>query len=483
MKQRPENDVGARRFVRPCLAILLCLPACQSTMPSARLQSEIALPVPASASTLLEAGRFDRSDAGETYRLTPLSVIRTAFNRQPAIKSSYHRFKSEEARYDFFYTSRDSLTPRFRWSNSYAESRDRNIEAADPVTRTRDHSVALSVEKRFFDTSALDVSVGLQAGAVDEALGNQPFVSARLRYPLWASREKLERTSEEIFWKNQVDDAQLGYIQGVRNRLESVLFQFYNVVLLRRECEHRKQWQSDLEALLTRIDGDGEKDRDSDRKRVRAEIASAIATLRDVTGRFDVQIERLKAACGLPFDTVVELDGAAFNPFEGQTHEELFRISIETDPEIETLRNAKRNAEVQLDLARRGRWDIAFLADGTSNLDGGGEEDGLSDWAVSLGLDVSAVDSRVTDSLIRQAESNIAHFEQRIVEREDQVFVDTFEPILRMETLAQSRRELERNLPRFQNDYRQGLEEYFEGKLNIDDLLTRREELFWQEYE
>ncbi|MGD2110333.1 MAG: hypothetical protein PVI86_13210, partial [Phycisphaerae bacterium] len=48
---------------------------------------------------------------------------------------------------------------------------------------------------------------------------------------------------------------------------------------------------------------------------------------------------------------------------------------------------------------------------------------------------------------------------------------------------AQSRRELERNLPRFQNDYRQGLEEYFEGKLNIDDLLTRREELFWQEYE
>jgi hypothetical protein len=89
----------------------------------------------------------------------------------------------------------------------------------------------------------------------------------------------------------------------------------------------------------------------------------------------------------------------------------------------------------------------------------------------------------VTDSLIRQAESNIARFNQEIVAREDQVFVDTFEPLLRIETLGQSRDELVANLPRYQADYDNGLDEYFADKLNIDDLLTRREELFYQEQE
>lgn len=450
-------------------------------MPSARLKSEVALPVPASASALLQPDRFDRDDKGEVHRLTPRSVIVIAFNQQPEIKSSFHRFKSEEARYDFFYTSRDSLTPRVRWSNRYSEVRDKNLE--DPTSRIRDHSVEFSVEKRFFDTTALDVSVGLRASAVDEALGNQPFVSASLRYPLWASREKLKRTSEEIFWQNQVDDAQLGYIQRVRSNLQFILFRFHDAVNLGRRREYATRQLRDLEALLKRLDADPQKDRNSDRERVEAEIASVKAEIRDVTGRFDVVLERLKADCGLPFHAKVVLDEEPFNPFEGLSHDELFRLSIETDPEIATLRNAKRNAKVQLDLARRGRWDIALLADGMSNLDGGGESDGMSDWSVAVGLDVSAVDARVTDSLIRQAEANIARFNQAIVAREDQVFVDTFEPLLRIETLGQSCNELGANLPRYQTDYDTGLNDYFAGKLNIDDLLTRREELYDQEDE
>ena len=208
-----------------------------------------------------------------------------------------------------------------------------------------------------------------------------------------------------------------------------------------------------------------------------------IAGTRNHTGRFDVMLERLKAACGLPFHAQLELVEEPFNPFEGMMHDVLFRVSIETDPEILTLRNARRNAEVQLDLARRGRWDMALLASGTSNLEGGGERDGESDWSVSVGFDVSAVDTRVTGSLIQQAQSNIARFDQAIASRENAVYVDTFEPLLRIETLGQSRDELISNLPRYQADYDNGVTEYHAGNLNIDDLLKRREDLYEQEEE
>ena len=423
--------------------------------------------------------RFSRADSDEAYRLTPRSLISIAFNRQPQIKSSFHRFKSEEARYDFFYTSRDSLTPRFRSSNRFGDTR-----VNEEVTRDRGHTVELGVEKLFFDTSRLDMAIGFDASAVDEEMGYNPFLAAHLRYPLWASREKLERTSEEIFWRNQVDDAQLSYIQEVRWSLQNTLFRFHEVVRLRREVEHLRRWQADLERLPGKLDSlPAGRDLASDRRRIEAEIAKVVAEVRNESGRYDIDFERLKAASGLPFHAEIELVDEPFNPFEGITHDELFRMSIETDPEIATLQNSARNSEVQLDLARRGRWDIALQLSGASSLEGAAEDEGVSDWSVVAGLDVSAVDPRVTDSLIRQAEANIARFNQSIANRENSIFVDTFEPLIRIETLGKSHDDLRSNLPRFQADYDNGVAEYLAGNLNIDDLLKRRENLFEQDEE
>ena len=52
-----------------------------------------------------------------------------------------------------------------------------------------------------------------------------------------------------------------------------------------------------------------------------------------------------------------------------------------------------------------------------------------------------------------------------------------------LEVSFQSRDELVRNLPRYQTDYERGLDEYFAGRLNIDNLLDRREKLQRQEQE
>lgn len=437
----------------------------------------IQLPVPTASRSTPSEERLSRARADEVYPLSARSLIPLAFDLQPNIKSSYQRFKSEEARYDFFVVSRDSLTPTFTSANTAGESRDAHVP-----TRDRDHTVELGIEKRFFDTTELNVGMGYQTDVQDEDIGNFPFVSADLRYPLWASREKLERTSEEIFRRNELNDAQLAYIQEVRNRLQRAMFQYFRVTDLRRRVDSATRWHDDLTALKARIEAMPGRHA-TDLRRCEAEISRVSSELRNRRGRLEVDYAGLKSACGIPLYAQVEIVEEPFNPFEGATHEELFRLSIETDPEIQTLRNEVRNSEVELDLARRGRWDIALLLAGQSSIEGRGRSDGDSDWSVSVGVEVSRVDARVTRSLTRQARARIARFTEAIVARENDIFVDTLEPLIRMDTLSESRDELRANLPRFTQDYETGLDEYFAGRLNIDDLLKRRETLWEQEQE
>lgn len=452
--------------------------ACSSTVPSASLQSAVNLPVPASMISSSPAERLSSVDRGERYTVTPLSLIALAFDKQPDIKSSYERFRSEKGRYDFFYTSRDSLTPGLRWSNSFSEGR-----TIEDVTRQRDHTVEFTIEKQFFDTTELNVGIGYRTTDIDDDIGNSPLISADLRYPLWVSREKLTRTSEDIFRRNELDDVQLDYIQQIRRRLQDSLFRFHDVNNLKRQVDFYSEWLADLSTLGETLNTIPNRDLADDRRRLEAEVAKVFAARRNVAGRHEILVARLKAAIGIPFHARLEMKDVPFNPFTDQTHAELLQLSIETDPEIATLRNSMRNAEVQLDLARRGRWDLALLLSGESALEGRGEAEGQSDWAVSVGLDFRAVDPRVTDSLIRQATASINRFSQAIASRENVVFTDTLEPLVRIDTLSQSREDLIENLPRYLNDYQAGVRRYEQGSFNIDDLLKRRENVFDQQNE
>lgn len=463
---------------RACVLAVLLAQGCASTIPSQRLQRGLHLPVPSATQSLPSQERLSRQREQEVYVLSARKLIPIAFDLQPDIKSSYQRFKSEAARYDFFVVSRDSLTPIFRTSNDFGESR-----GDETVTRDRGHTVEFAVEKLFFDTTRLDVGVGYQTDVDNDATGHHPFVSADLRYPLGASREKLERTSEEIFRRNELNDAQLDYIQEVRSRLQRALFRFHEVVRLADTVKTLAEWKNDLVAFRERLQRSSEGTATSDLSRVDAEVTRVNSSLRNESGRFRVDLARLKSLCGIPLYARAEITDEPFNPFEGATHEDLFRMSIETDPEILTLRNEVLNAEVQLDLARRGQWDVALLLGGESALEGRGESDTISDWSVNVGFEVSRVDRRVTDSLTRQAQANILRFSEAIAARENDIFVDTLEPIIRIETLGASRDELRANLPRFEADYQTGVDEYFAGRLNIDDLLKRRETLWNQQDE
>jgi len=482
---RHNCDITA--FAVAMIAFVSAIPGCETALPSTRASYGIDLPRPKGIQNAASEEDREPPTLPPNFRLTPRTLIPVTFNFQPGVKSSFQRFKSEEARYDFFVASRDSLTPRLRTTNDFGENRyviDRSETISDElVDRNRSHVIEFGVEKRFFDTTELDLAVGYDTEDFNDDIGNQPFASATLRYPLWVSRQKLERTSEDIFRQNELNDTQLDYIQTVRNRIQGALFSFHNVVQLRTTLADTQSRYDDLVAVQTRLREGGRANRAADLSRLDAEIARLAADIRNQTGRFTIDVERLKEQCGIPFSAKIEIVDEPFNPFEGMTHEELMKAALDTDPEIATQRNAVRNAEVQLDLAKRGTWDLTLLLGGRSSMEGQGNLDGSSDWSVSMGLDVSAVDSRVTDSLIRQADANIARFNQAISQREREIYVDTLEPYIRLETISESRIELMNSLPQFEEDYSKGVEEYFAGSLNIDDLITRRENLFNQQRE
>ncbi len=458
------------------------LTACRSTTPSARVQNEVNLPMPQSAGVeSIAEPPLPVNDRG-TLKLSATSLIALAFNRQPDIASSFEAFKAEEARYDFFFTSRDALTPQLSVSNTFDESRTLDDDTGHREgTQNREHDVEVGVDKHFFDTTTVRVTGGLNTWTEDGDIGNQPFVSANVRYPLGESREKLERASEDIYRQNELNDTQLSYIEQVRERLKDALERLYEVLELRERVASGKRWQHDLLALSQRLDAIEGRAVANDRRRVEAERTRVRAEVRNLAGRARIELARLKHACGIPYKTEIEFVKEPFNPFEGISHADLLRVSIETDPEIATLRNAMRNAEVQLDLAQRGQWDVSLLLAGRGQFRGRGAADGNTDWFASAGLEVSAVDDRVTGSLQRQARASIARFKKAMEARESLIYADTLEPLVRIETLSASRKELIDNLGRFQEDYRAGVTEFVAGNLSIDNLLTRRETLFGQE--
>jgi len=491
-----EPDATETRMNPPKLRFLANLAAtavlatigCNGTPPSMRVQSRVALPVPRGGSPVEERSstRPTATPAAApisgNYRISALSLIRLTFNRHPEIQSSYQKFKSEEARYDFFFASNDSLTPRFRTTNEFHDSRrfDRGLDSR-VGERGSDHIVEVGVEKQFFDTTRMDVAMGVDTSIDGPDSGYQPFMAANIRYPLWASREKLERASEDIFRQNELNDSQLEYIEEVRDRLEEAMRRFYRVLEVRQLRDAAASWVADLEALqpiVTDIPGPrGE----AARGRFVADLSRAQAEFQEQDGRIKVVIARLKSSTGLPYDINLEIDGAPFNPFMDQTHKALLDAAIETDPEIATLGNSLKNAEVQLDLARRGKWDIALLLAAETNLRGRGRLKGSRDWRFAAGVEISAVDSRVTGSLKRQALANISRFEGAIESRKRSIYVNTFEPLIRIESLSGSQERLREATVQLRSSYEAGVTAFSDGRLEMDDLLKRRENLFGQQ--
>lgn len=210
--------------------------------------------------------------------------------------------------------------------------------------------------------------------------------------------------------------------------------------------------------------------------KVVALLTSEEADLETLIGTFEIELQSLKAHIGVPFDCQIVLQSEDFNPFRGKTQDELLRISLETDPEIKVLRNAITNAEAELNLAQRGKWDTSFFLRGEKTLGGTGSREGEHGYSIGAGVGIRHIDPRITDSMERGARADIRGYQNAIKSREADIFVGTTDSLIGMETNANKFRSLTENLPRYRSDYESGITKYFNRQITIDELLEKRDD-------
>ncbi len=405
--------------------------------------------------------------------LNPVCVIQYTHAYYPYIKEKYEKKLSKEARYDFFMASRSAVSYGARIAG-HKDVRDNRW------SHSRDYGWGpeVYVEKKFFNSGEVLLYSRYDYDNSDGAAGTETEVGVYLEYPLFASREALERENEKIFWRNEVDDANLEYFRSVRQAINWALGTYSEVIENQERIDYSKSYIADLQELHQRMLSTNDPEVIKDCDKVLATITSEQAELETLIGRLEIELQGLKSHIGLPFECEIFLDSEDFNPFRGKTQDELLRVSLETDPEIKVLRNAITNAEAELDLAQRGKWDTSFFLRGEKTLAGTGSNEGAHGYSIGAGVGIRHIDPRITNSMEREARADIRRYQNAIKSRENEIFVDTTDSLIGMETNANKFRSLTENLPRYSSDYESGVTKYFNRQITIDELLEKRDDYY-----
>lgn len=412
----------------------------------------------------------------EPLTLNPVRVIRLTNAYYPYIKENYENKMSKEARYDFFIANLSAVSYGARVSG-YKDV----INNRWSRSRAYGWGPELYVEKKFFNSGEASLNVRYDYDNADGEFGSETQVGAYLEYPLFASREALERESEKIFWRNELNDANLEYFRSVREAINWALDAYFRTLEYQERIEYSKAYVASLRALHEKMLNTNDPAITKDCDKVLAKITSEQAEQETLIGRFNIDVQDLKSHMGLPFQCPIVMQIEEFNPFKGKTQDELMRISLETDPEIKVLRNAILSAEAELNLARRGKWDTSFFLRGDKTLGGAGSTEGEHGYSVGAGINLRHIDPRITKSMEREAQADIRRYESSIKGRENEIFVDTTDAIVNIETYGNKFRTLIENLPRYRSDYETGVTSYFNRQITIDELLQKRDDHYEQQ--
>lgn len=403
--------------------------------------------------------------------LNPWKVIFLTFENSRQIKVSYFKYAAEKARYDYIIATWTSTTPGFSVGPTWQQLKD----AQDKRTSYLTQNGQVFLDQNFQDTSRLHLFGGILNEDFGQDHAVHPDVGAALHYPLWGSREALQRSSDLIFQQNRVNDAQLQYVKDVRDELKWGQFFYYECMGIQLRVAANRQMAEDLQRIADRMQASGRPQ--ADLQRIQAAISTSLTDLLGRQSSFDVEVNYLKRTVGLPMDLEVTIADELFNPFGDPDRQELLDLSMRNDPEIATLNNAVKSAEVQLALAEKGRLDVAMNLAASNDMRGSGRWVGQEQYDASANLEVRFIDPRISNNLAREASADIARFQEEIARRRNEIYVGAMEPLIKAGSLTKNMVDTKRNIERYRNDFAIGMEDYFAGRMNIDDLIRRRQSL------
>jgi outer membrane protein TolC len=404
--------------------------------------------------------------------LDEVQVIRLTARYSPRIQRAYERKLAEEARYDFFIYSREA----FSYGADADFEYDRfHKDAGRSVEKTLSPNVF--VRKEFYNTASASTSVGYDLWDYQSGHEGNAFAQASVSIPLFASREALARSNEKIYQQTEVNDARLAYYQQIRWQVSGALYNLSWAQHNQETLEILAAYKADLEEMLRVVSSITSRDTSADAEKVQATLATVNAEFDSTQNEFEISCERLKNAIGIAFDTKVSVSSKDFNPFTGEGQDELEQVAVETDEEIKTLLNSIKNAQAELELARKGKWDTSLSVTAKREFAGSGDAGGDADYLLATGVSVTRIDERISRSLEKVALARIRENRSAIVNRRREIHTDVVDAFKNLKGRTAEGAARKANLPKYCDDCAKGIELYKAGSITVDALLQKRESL------
>jgi outer membrane protein TolC len=411
-----------------------------------------------------------QSSAGTAAVLNPDTIIKIAYERNPRIAAARHKLRSSEYNYKLFESEYSQFIPLIMDSR---------------VQRTSDSSednpsgrLTAGLRKEFFDGSSASLDVGNETQWDSNDGTHNQFIEGQVEFPLFSSNRKLSRVIERTFEENELHNANLDYVEQVREILREAQEEYYDLISRARILNTLRKYKKRLEALP---DEPWVRDHPADARQIEDEVNSLdsdIKGLEVTVSSLEIRLQReigLESLEGFRIEPVPlglgESDYYGEHYIEESTQAVVKRAMV-NDVEIKVLHRVMESAKEKKRLAEQGRWDTFVSIGGQYSYAGfNGDDNPEKGYSVGMGLKVKKFDAKVLDYSRLKAEADIRNVEARIKDRELQTAAR-----IRQEKgeAANRRKQLEslyESLQSRERIYTLKLESYLKGEKSIDNLI------------
>lgn len=421
---------------------------------------------------------------GPPYVLNVENIVRLVYARNPGVRAAREEMKAATHGLDEFRANLNRLEPFVELRNDLSSYPNRRGAFGDSVESV------VGIQKETFEGAIVSAEVGgavsrfefdraMPGQETDEA-GGGALVRARAEMPFFGSRRRQNRIIAQAFQESTARKAQLDYLKSYRAIVDDAIDYYSLVVYYTQLVGVYQDYVDDLERLI-----EDDRLQPGDRPRVQSVIGSA-ATQRNLyeARRQEYQTAML-ALSGIGIDDEFEIAIPDFQASrysadaeDAEALEALIQKARDNNPAFTVLRDAIHNTELQRQQAISGRYDLTTFIVGTLfPLGSETFDDRLDGWTVGTGANVRLNDKRVLRATRLKAEAQIRQFEAEI---------ESEELLMRRRIVTETNGLRDNDLNRAQilevirtktSEYQSRLKDYFDGRINIDQLIETRSNL------
>lgn len=408
-------------------------------------------------------------------------IVRLVHQNNPTVRAAREEMEAAQHGLEEFRANLSRLEPYVELRSDmsgYPHRRDALGNSVESV---------VGVRKETFEGAIFSTEVGgaysqfdydsAVAGLPTEESGGGALVRARVEMPFFGSRRRQDRIISQAFQESTARRAQLDYLKSYNVVVDNALDYFDEAVYYERLVRIYRRYSEDLSSLA-----EERRLRPEDKARVESVMGSAETTLNIYQTRRLEDQEILRAYLALSPDAPMEIQIPEYrlSPFAEEvartgSTERLRKQARDNNPTFTVLEDAKRNAHLKRDRAVRGRYDVTAFLEGTTFPIGSPSYDNRYEgWTVGGGVNVRLNDRRVLNATQHKAEAEIRQFEAQIEAEELLVRRQINTETQGLIENDRNRKQILAVVARKTEEYKDRLQDYFEGHINIDQLVDTR---------